>query len=573
MLSKRSGILAFWAATLAAMVLVSSFIAPDHDGDDVLRLLQVRAWLDGQSWFDLTQYRIDPPGGVTMHWTRWVDLPIALLVFVLRPLLGEAQAESAALIVVPLLTLTALAGAVWAVTKRWFGQRAAVLAVLLIAATPAVTLQIHPQRIDHHGWQIVLAVAALGLLLDRTRRVAPVWLGGVLALSLAVSLEGLPLVAAFLAVLGLDWLRDPAQRWRLVVASRSFAAASVLLWIASHGFAQGFGWCDTIAPAHLFAFVLAAAGVQVLAQFERAMLVQRLAGLAIVGTIAAASFLSFAPQCAAGAFAQLDPLVAKVWLAQVTEARAIWGVSPVLAATLISPALAGLAVLLFSLPSAQEEQRAMLQAYALILAAAVLVGSLVVRASATACGLALPALAWQIARWQPGADPAASPRVRLLRLFGIVLVALPWVPALALVRAVSGSAPAPQVAFICKPDKAATELAKLPPGLILTPFDYSAELLAAGPHSVVASPHHRGTAAMRWTIETFTAAPAAARSAIAARGVSYVAVCPGQPELVNQALDAPSGFGAALAAGAVPDWLDEVPMPEASGLRVWRVRP
>lgn len=572
MLSKRSGTLAFWAATLAAMALVALLIAPDHDGDDVLRLLQVRAWLDGQSWFDLTQYRIDPPHGVAMHWTRWVDLPIALCLLVLRPLLGAAQAESAVLVIVPLATLAALAGATYALTKPWFGERAAVIAVLLIAATPAVTLQIHPQRIDHHGWQIVLAVAALGLLLDRTRRSA-VLFGGVLALWLAISIEALPMVAAFLGVLGLDWLHDLAQRWRLVLASRWFAASSVLLWLASHGFPARFNWCDTVAPAHLFGFVLAALGVQVLARLNPLNLLQRLAGLALAATIAAASFLTFAPQCAAGAFAQLDPLVAKVWLAQVTEARPVWEVSPVLAVTLLSPAFAGLAVLLFSSRKAEGDHRAMLFAYALILAAATLLGCVVIRASASACALALPPLAWQIARWLPGSDPLASPQTRVMRLLGIVLVALPWVPASALVRAmIPDKAASANAAFTCKPELAAAGLAQLPRGTVLTPFDYAAELLAAGPHAVVASPHHRGMAAMRWTIETFQASPDAARVALGARGVEYVAVCPGQPELVNYTAAAPHGLGAVLARGAAPDWLEAVPMPAASGLRVWRVR-
>jgi hypothetical protein len=244
-----------------------------------------------------------------------------------------------------------------------------------------------------------------------------------------------------------------------------------------------------------------------------------------------------------------------------------------LAVTLLSPALAGLAVLLFGWRKAADDQRAMVLTYALILVAATLLGCVVIRASATACALALPALAWQIACWLPGSDPLASPRTRLARLIGIVLVALPWVPASALVRALNpDKAASANAAFTCKPELAAAALAQLPRGTFLVPFDYAAELLAAGPHSVVASPHHRGMAAMRWTIETFRASPDAARTALAARGVDYVAVCPGQPELVNYTAAAPQGFGAVLARGAVPGWLEAVPMPAASGLQVWRVR-
>src|ERR1700733_1318490 len=47
------------------------------DTDDATRLVQVHDFLAGQGWFDLTQYRIDPPDGLLMHWSRLVDVPIA----------------------------------------------------------------------------------------------------------------------------------------------------------------------------------------------------------------------------------------------------------------------------------------------------------------------------------------------------------------------------------------------------------------------------------------------------------------------------------------------------------------
>ena len=54
------------------------------DPDDALRLAQVRDLIAGQSWFDLHQYRIDPlNGGVLMHWSRIVDVPLAALILLL----------------------------------------------------------------------------------------------------------------------------------------------------------------------------------------------------------------------------------------------------------------------------------------------------------------------------------------------------------------------------------------------------------------------------------------------------------------------------------------------------------
>ena len=45
------------------------------DPDDIMRLLEVRDWVGGQSWFDVTQYRLNPPAGAPMHWSRLVDVP------------------------------------------------------------------------------------------------------------------------------------------------------------------------------------------------------------------------------------------------------------------------------------------------------------------------------------------------------------------------------------------------------------------------------------------------------------------------------------------------------------------
>jgi hypothetical protein len=73
------------------------------DPDDQLRLVQVRDWLAGQSWGDVTQYRMNLPDGGPMHWSRLVDIPIAATILLLRPMLGQYYAEMAAAAIVPLL--------------------------------------------------------------------------------------------------------------------------------------------------------------------------------------------------------------------------------------------------------------------------------------------------------------------------------------------------------------------------------------------------------------------------------------------------------------------------------------
>ncbi len=77
------------------------------DTDDVMRLQQVRDWLDGQAWNDLVQHRLGAAGGA-MHWTRLADLGPRTLIAALAPLLGRHGAEVAAVVAWP-IALFALA--------------------------------------------------------------------------------------------------------------------------------------------------------------------------------------------------------------------------------------------------------------------------------------------------------------------------------------------------------------------------------------------------------------------------------------------------------------------------------
>ena len=75
----RKLLLLIWAVTVATYLLDRPGADQDLSTDDAMRLVQVRDLLAGQGWFDLTQYRLNPPDGVAMHWSRLIDLPIAIL--------------------------------------------------------------------------------------------------------------------------------------------------------------------------------------------------------------------------------------------------------------------------------------------------------------------------------------------------------------------------------------------------------------------------------------------------------------------------------------------------------------
>ncbi len=67
------------------------------DTDDNMRIMQVRALMHGQDWYDLRQYRLDPPHGANIHWSHFVDLPIVAIILLTKPFFGALVAERIAI--------------------------------------------------------------------------------------------------------------------------------------------------------------------------------------------------------------------------------------------------------------------------------------------------------------------------------------------------------------------------------------------------------------------------------------------------------------------------------------------
>jgi len=120
----RFWLLAIWLASAAAAITVNhSSIAQFRfwDPDDVMRLLEVRDWLAGQSWFDVAQHRMNLPAGLSMHWSRLLDVPLAAIIILLKPLVGQRTAETVASVVVPMLTLGATMSLVAGIARHRSG--------------------------------------------------------------------------------------------------------------------------------------------------------------------------------------------------------------------------------------------------------------------------------------------------------------------------------------------------------------------------------------------------------------------------------------------------------------------
>ncbi|RVQ67056.1 hypothetical protein EKN06_08980 [Croceicoccus ponticola] len=541
------------------------------DGDDILRLLEVRDWLAGQSWFDVTQYRIAPPDGTAMHWTRLVDIPLAFVTILFAPFVGMGPAEHVAAVLVPLITLFFVLLLIGRMSWRLFDEESTGLSCLVAAMALPLLHQLRPMRIDHHGWQVVCGLVAVNALMGREPKRSGWVAGFAMAVWLAISLEALPMIAVIMGIALARWLRCWEQRAWLVSMLQSIFVGSALIYVATRGFAMT-SYCDAMSPMQLAALGIVAIGATGLGRVSQRPNVFVFLVLGTVGLAAVAAALQIAPQCTSGAFADLDPITRDMWLANVRESRAIWEQLP---STGLQIALPPLVALFVSLGLAARTgawvHRWHLE-YAVLLAAALVLACLVGRAGAFAAALAAVPLGYQLKQWLRAIRNLHRPGKQAMAAVGIIAALLPTLPLTVLMLATPSNAAPPHTnadATPCEMGPALTAIGDRPRNL-LAPIDLGPQILLESPHRVVATAHHRAGKAISDNMRAYIEPADAAHAIIAKRKVDYVMVCASLPEFTVYRQAGRDGLVDGLLRGNTPDWLQPVQTAD-EGVLLWKV--
>ncbi|HEX8574527.1 MAG TPA: AcrB/AcrD/AcrF family protein [Allosphingosinicella sp.] len=581
-LERRRGwwVLLFWLLASAWLLYmrwgpINAFALGDTD--DNLRIMQVRGLIAGQDWYDLRQYRLNPPAGADVHWSRLVDLPIAGIRLVLAPLIGGPPAEKAAVALAPLLPLGVAMAAVAASARRLVGPGAFPLAIALLLCGHSARGMWSPLRIDHHGWQLALLAIAVASLCDPKRARGGALLGVSSALSLVIGLEMLLYLALAGAVVVLMWVRDRDEGRRLAAYGASLAGGGALgfLLFASH--ANRAPVCDALSPVWLSAVAGGGAVAVALAFLAPRAWTLRLAVAAAAGAALAAGFALAWPNCL-GRLEGASPELVRLWLGNVREARPIYmhGYSTAIAiAALPAAGLIGYAAMLWL--HRRDPDR--LAAWAATAAPALLAAALLFwqsRAGPAAQLLAVPgaaALAWlAIARIRGSGSLA-------VRVIGAALAFL-LVSGILVQQVVGqffppkprpGLKPVNKANGLCPTLWALKPVALVPKGQVLTFVDLGPRLIAVTHHDAVAGPYHRNGRDIIDVMRAFRGSTDNARATIERRGVDYVLICPGLSESTVYSSQAKDGFYMQLVRGQVPAWLQPVPLPADSPYRMWRV--
>jgi hypothetical protein len=549
------------------------------DTDDNLRIAQVRAWLGGQGWFDLRQYKLNPPFGADVHWSRLVDLPIAGIKLALSPLLGGARAETVAVTLAPLLPMLVAMFAIAATARRLISPKAFALGVALLLCAQSARGMWVPLRIDHHGWQLaMLSLAVMGLV-DRKPARGGAIVGLATAASLTIGLEMLLYLALAGAVIGLRWVRDRDQAPRLAAYGASLAGGTASGFLLFASYANRAPVCDALSPVWLSVMAVAGALGVVLALASPASRWTRLAAALAAVALLALGYVMVWPACV-GRLERASPELDQLWLSHVREALPIYGHrwrTIVSSVTLPLVGLVGYAVMLWR--SRRDEP--LFTLWASVATLALLAACLLLwqtRAGPAAQLLAIPGatgLAWLVIPW---IQAKTNPVVRVLGTVAAFLLisglAPQFIASKIPVAKDQGAARANINAANAKcPTMAALRPVALQPrGNVLTHVDLGPRLIAVTPHTAIAGPYHRNQADILAVMRAFRGTADAAHRTVTERKIDYVLICPNLSESTIYRADAPKGFYVQLASGKVPAWLEPVALPKDSPYRMWRVR-
>lgn len=549
-----------------------------RDPDDAMRLVQVRDFLAGQSWFDVSQHRVSPPHGGPMHWSRLLDLPIAGVIVMLRPLLGQAMAEIVACVTVPLITLATLCFGLFAAVRRFLDVHRALLTVALLVTSFPILTQMAPLRIDHHAWQIATAVGVLGGMLAADARKGGWIAGASMAMWLHISGEGLPFAAIAGGVFALRYAAEPREWSRLMRYVGVLAIGSAGLLLLTHGWTASLvTHCDSMSPPYLLPLALLFPAMLIGRRIAGdGTVLRRVAPVAIAGAGAAALFAAIGPECLAGPFVTLDPVVYRYWYLGVMEGQPFWRQGPGIAAIVLVPPLVGLVGLVLAI--AREPDRARRMDWLSIMGLSLgsfIIAMLVLRAMSVAHMFALIGTACLIAhlygriRALPGMAERVGATVLLCALSPAGLTIL----ANSAAETISGKVESPPEKVACSARPQIEALSALPRTTLFAPIDLGPAILQRTGHSVVATAHHRNVVGIGKVLRAYTQAPDEARRIVTASGARYLLFCPTLSETQRYLAIAPDGLAARLGKGQAPDWLRPVSVPGATDLGIFRIIP
>jgi hypothetical protein len=585
--------LVYGLATMVVIALLNLPAMTDYvgaDNDDVMRLVQVRDLLAGQSWFDMTQYRLGLDGGTLMHWSRLIDLPIASLILLFSQIVPMDQAEALALLVWPLFLILPLMGAI-AVAAHRIGDEVTMHVALLLTSVFVITSnRFLPGSIDHHNVQLVLVATIAAGLLDPARGTASHALAGfAAALAIAIGAETTPLVATVCATVGILWAIEGVAYAR---AARAFSltlvvSLSAMFFATVPPVHYAMVTCDSLSVGFYAVVGIGAASLFIATQLpgmqDRR---HRIAAIGVTGVLVMLGTVIIAPQCLQNPLNELDPLLHTLWLSGVIEAQSFLdqlGREPAAFGGFYAVAFFAIGVCVFRIVNGDR-----VRAHAIMLGlitVSFLIALIQVRGAIFANLLTIAPLALLIGelRLKAREEPPQLGAGLLFALAAFLSVPSAW--SLFGVLFVEGTAGVmnrmkglsetsggqAESRPACDAPAGFAALNRLPDGVVVAAADLGPEILRFTRHRALAGPYHRNEGGMLTELHVGLAKPDEAAAFLRGSGATILVFCPELFQTKNIATTKADGLYAGMLKGEIPSYLRPVPVEGPSGMQIYRV--
>lgn len=570
-----------------------------YDSDDYIHFVRVIDWLEGQSWFDPVLYRLAPPEGTSIHYSRIAELPLAAIMAPLHAVgfTWQAAAYAAAAVYPLALFGLFLLSVVWAakaaVPENW--ARASAFVTLF---APSVTFPFSVGRVDHHGFALLLTIVAFGCLLRLMREPEKLkWgigAGFCLAFGLGVALETLPWLLVFAAIVGMS----------VVFGGKRFAAASIgfalslyvfsALFLAASVAPAVYYVMDPLAFSYLYVYLNALIAFVIIVTSGIAFAAPLMVRFGIGAALAVCAgfvFLSDHPALLAGPYGGMNAQLATLFFANIAEAvpalRATWSFAELIIFALWPLLALAASFRLMMQAGKSEEVWRWLAVFVMILCAFVLTFFYQLRVGAYLqlfCIVPLTAFlarGWgHIAKTKQGRARFAA-EIGLILLVGLLTV---FAPAAADGRSFGRGVllfPAQKSSMPPDMNSGLWQTLNLPtyygdkPRVILSMINDGAAILFHTKHLALSAPYHRNVKGNLEAYAFFSASDLESAEQIARRaGVDLVLITKEVPAIYRKAphttkvdangelmADPSASLAVQLAKKKVPDWLKPVEVP------------
>jgi hypothetical protein len=560
--------------------------------DDTMRLHQLRDLLAGKGWFaGLHDARLAPPVGLESHWSRLVDIPLALLLLVSTPLLGQNGAEIFAAAAWPAFLYLVLIAAFICVGKRLAAGTGFLPMLAGLVGCLQINFLFRPTAIDHHNLMLALSAWFFACIvwLDVKRYAAVA--GGIIAAALiAIGFENLHIYAALNTYIVLRAFYDPERFSRPVVLFLvSQAIFIVLFWLATvPPHLLGTPMCDAIALNSVTACVGACLGAAAIIRYcnQWNFLTKSAVAIGTLGLFAGIA-LTLQPLCSNGPNAMIDPRAVEVWLQHVTEAATFSNLAldkpNAAVSAIIYPLLCLIAFLWLRFKNAMTPD---LYALLACVALATLVTMAQVR-GATYAAL-FGALFFTVAATR---IEMREPIGRILRImvpgfastffvFGVAPALLPVDMAKQSTSSkgveTAGDESLKSVREPCAPRWGFPSLQAEPDGHVLSHIDLGPGILLNTKHTVVMAPYHRISTSIAKGRDMIAMPAADAHARLIAEGITHLADCRGLPGFMQSPelrTDKTPLLQDVMRGDHQVDWVEALPAdPRRPDIKIWRVK-